>query len=363
MVRESVKITNAALDNGPNNSTVLRGIVEPDSLKLLVTPPYQRDVMPFSTIRALMDAQAAGNRLPDIELAMRGETFREREGGIVYLQGEVYIIDGLQRVNSGLSLIQAGDGVVPRLGAVVHFNTTEEWERERFRILNSARTKVSPNVLLRNLQHEVELVRVMHDMSVKEKAFVLCGRVSWDQRVQRHQVITALTFLKTVGALHSHMGAGRSAGYLELARGVERIYQEVGKTTFRANINTFFDVIDECWGVKAIAFREGAAYMRSTFLLTLAAMLSGHLNFWKDNRLVVEKDLRRKLAGFPVTDPQVRQLAGAGGQAGNLLLGMMLRHVNSGKRTRRLEPRDGSMVVPDSVDESTEEGDGGENGK
>lgn len=353
MARESVKLWHGALDE-KQGDIVLRGVLDTDSFKLLQVATYQREVMPYSRISEMVLALKNGNKVPDIELGMRGGDYHEREG-IFYLQNDLFIIDGLQRVSAGRQMLLEGGEQKPRIGATVHFNTTEEWERKRFKVLNVSRTKVSANVLLRNLCPELEVIALLHNMSTRDQAFILNGKVSWDQRVQRTQILTALTLLKVAGMLHAHLGPGRGTDYDELARGNQKIFDRLGKNAFRDNIRTFFEIVDECWGVRSIAFKEGASYMRATFLGSLARLFSGHLNFWRDYKFVVEKDLRRKLSTFPVSDPTVRQLSGASGQAKSLLLTMMVQHINSGKRTHRLMPRDESTLP--SVDEADDDED------
>lgn len=342
MARESVKVIHGALDEfGNDKSIVLRGVLDPGSLGRLKVAAYQREIMPYARIAELMQAFRTG-RVPDIELGVRGGDFHERESAF-YLADDAYIIDGQQRVNAALQLLREDPKAQPRLGALVHFNTTEAWERERFRILNTERTRVSPNVLLRNMQPDHPVVDALRRLA-QDKGFILYNRVSWDQRVARHELITALTFFRVVGALHAHLGPGLTNKLEELVRGTQTIMDKVGINTFRDNVRTFFETVDACWGVRAIAFREGAAYMRTTFLVSLAKVFSNHQVFWKktgdtDTRLFVEKDLQRKLASFPVGDPSVRSLAGSGGQAGVMLVQMMVEHLNTGKRNRRLVPR------------------------
>ncbi|MDP3793851.1 MAG: hypothetical protein Q8R07_03810 [Candidatus Uhrbacteria bacterium] len=351
MARESVKLLHGALDE-KQGDIVLRGVLDTDSFKLLQVASYQREVMPYSRISELV-AALKSSKVPDIELGMRGGDYHEREG-IFYLQNDIYIIDGLQRVSAGMQMLMEGGEQKPRLGATIHFNTSEEWERERFKVLNVSRTKVSPNVLLRNLCPEIEAIALLHTMSTKDPGFILHSRVSWDQRIQRTQIISALTLLKVTGMLHAHIGPGRGGDYHELAEGSQKIFDRVGRNTFRDNVKTFFEIVDECWGVRAIAFKEGATYMRATFLGSLARLFSSHLNFWRDRKFVVEKDLRRKLSTFPVSDPTVRQLSGASGQARSMLLTMMIQHINSGKRTHRLQPRDESTLFSVETEEDGE---------
>jgi hypothetical protein len=76
-----------------------------------------------------------------------------------------------------------------------------------------------------------------------------------------------------------------------------------------------------------------------TFLKCLGTFFASYPVFWNGNRLSIERDLRKKLASFPIQDPTVNQLASSGGKASALLFRMFEDHVNSGKRTKRLVPR------------------------
>jgi hypothetical protein len=340
MTNSSIKVCKAALDETPDGKEIiLRGVLDPNSLQHLQRADYQREILPLATIAKLMAAFENGNTVPDIDLGMRGQSYTE-SADCFTLADPVFIIDGLQRVTAGIEFMQRGG--IPHLGATIHFNTSEVWERERFRILNSERAKLSPNVLLRNLRHDIPAINALYVLtnSNNHKGFVLNGRVSWQQRMTREELMTALSLAKVAGVLHSHLGPGRSSKVDELARGIGKIQAAVGPATFRDNLVTFYDVIDSCWGIKRIAFKEGAVYMRLTFQSCLAMAFSRHTDFWKGNRLVVDSSLRRKIAQFPVTDPHVIQLASSSGKARDYLLLLLVNHINNGKRTRRLTQRD-----------------------
>ena len=335
----SVRITNGALDEmpGSSDSIVIRGVLDPYGLQLLQTADYQREIAPLSKISELVKALESG-RVPDIELGMRGDRVIEREG-VFFLHDPVFVVDGLQRVTAAKQLINKGGK--PRLGALVHLNTSEAWERERFRILNAERMKVSPNILLRNARKTVQAVQAVFQLT-GDKDFVLYDRVCWTQRMRRQDLITALTMFKTVGVLHAHLGPGRSSNLGDLTRGLQKVSDKIGKHVLLDNIRAFFSLVDQCWGIKRVAFKEGAVYLRSSFLWCLAAILSRHVDFWRgdgDNRLFIEASLMRKIALFPVADPEVARLASAGGKARELLQILMLDHINSGKRTKRLKAR------------------------
>ncbi|RJQ14036.1 hypothetical protein C4553_01775 [Candidatus Parcubacteria bacterium] len=349
-MRDSVKVVRAALSE-EKKDIILRGEVDPGSLHQLQTAPYQREVLPLAKINTLIEAFQKST-VPDIELGMRGGDFMERDGAF-YLKNDVFIIDGLQRVTAAMRLMQLGTGKSPRLGCTVHFNTTEEWERDRFRILNTERTKLSPNILLRNLQHEFPVVSHLFSLTTRDRGFVMHGKISWSQRMKHGELITALTFCKAVGALHSHLGPGRGSKTDELARGLQKIMEVTGPNVLRENARTFSDILDQCWGIRIVTIREGAAYLRNTFLICLATLFSRHQDFWRDKRFFVERDLIRKIKLFPVTDPYIVNLASASGKAREILYQMLLNHVNSGKRTRRLRPNE--TAPPLDLSETPEE--------
>jgi hypothetical protein len=154
---------------------------------------------------------------------------------------------------------------------------------------------------------------------------------------------------KVIGALHSHKAPALSSQLDAIERGLSLAMENTGQNVFRANIRTFFGLVDEFWGIKQIQYREAAIYMKSGFLVMLARFFSNHHNFWTgdgEKTLFVEASLRRKIASFPIGDPNVMRLAGSGGKSRFILYSMLVDHVNSGKRTRRLTARPGAIVDP-----------------
>lgn len=336
-MRDSVKIVNGALDEyGPRKDIILRGVISPDSLRLLQVGPYQREILPMATLKELVEAFEHGGKVPDIELGMRGAGYRDSQGAF-YLQNDVYIVDGLQRVTAAQEILKKGK--TPHLGATIHFNTSEAWERERFKVLNADRTKLASNVLYRNAKDTSTAVRKLYNLTY-DSSFALGqkgGRVCWDQRMRREHLLNATTYLKVAAVLHARFGPGRQHGVDELVRGLQKIGDRIGLIVMAENVRTFFEIVDECWGVRSVAFKEGAKYLRGTFLHVLADVLTRHRNFWRGQTLTVDKDLRRKIALFPVaTDPNVGNLASAGGNARHILYRLLVDHINSGKRTQRL---------------------------
>ncbi|HBD04997.1 TPA: hypothetical protein DCZ32_00900 [Candidatus Uhrbacteria bacterium] len=266
---------------------------------------------------------------------MRGEDFVDRNG-VYTLKNDCYIIDGLQRVTAAIKMLQKPDGKEPRLGAVVHFGTTEEWERERFRILNADRTKLSPNVLLRNFRQSVPAIDLLYHLS-GEQEFALKGRISWGQRMNRDHLTTALSVCKVISILHSGIMVGLRGHRLdEIVIGLQTVMSKIGRDKFRRNVITFFDVIDEAWGIRSVAFKEGTPHIRNTFLFTVATLLAKNSMFWEKDELTVPQEDRKRFRSFPLNDPNVRNLSGAGGRATHILYQLFVEHMNHGRRSRKL---------------------------
>lgn len=357
---QPVRIIHGALDETANHEIVLRGVIDPASLPHLCVDDYQREALPLSSLSSIIDALKEEETLPDVELGMRGENFGTEKGGVVVLLDPVYIVDGLQRINAAQHFLATNPKASVRLGATVHFGTTKEWERDRFRILNTLRSKVSPNVLLRNERENSKAVLMLFGLSTADKNFVLHDRVSWSQRMKRGELLSALMLAKTTGMLHSHKAATRGTSIADLVPGLDKAVDTFGIQNMRGNIRAFFELVDECWGIRRVQYREGASYMKGTFLTVLAKILSNHHDFWQqdadERKLFVEASLRRKLALFPTNDPTVVNLASSGGKARESLYLLMRDHINSGKRTKRLTSRVADIGISD--EDEMDEGNG-----
>lgn len=353
--RESIKLVSAALDEDKQDNIVLRGVIEPASLYQLKVGSYQREVLPLSKIKDLEEAFTEGGNVPDIDLGMRGGNFIEKEGAF-FLQDDVFIIDGLQRVTAAKKVIE--EGKVPRLGGIVHFNTTEEWERNRFRILNTLHTKLSPNIMIRNMESDYSVVELLHTIT-KDKNFVLGGKVCWNQRMLRSsELISAFTFLKAAGALHTRFGVGTTGGasYREIIPNLEKIYIKLGRGVIRENVKMYWNVLDECFNIRFTVYKEMAPHLKLSFLLAIANIFADHSVFWKDAVFFVPSILRKKISQFPVLDPKVAQLSGTGGGVGSqMLYDLMLKHINKGKTTQRLVPARRSLKQSKKEQQKQEE--------
>ncbi|MDO8517709.1 MAG: hypothetical protein Q7S26_00240 [bacterium] len=345
-----VVMLHAGLDEAKDSTQdiILRGVISPQSLHHLLKDDYQREAQPLTAQWSILEALQKGESLPDIELGMRGQSFKTEKDGSITLHDPVYIVDGLQRISTAIHFIATNPTAMVRIGATVHFSTTREWERRRFHKLNTQRLKVSPNIILRNMRENSSAVLMLYGLTLNEKAFPLYNRVSWSQRMMKGELISALTFAKAAGLLHSHKVAARRASIAELVPALDKAVEVFGIQALRENMRVFFGLVDECWGIKRVQYREGAIYMRGTFLYAFARLMSDHTDFWQqpdEKRLTIEASLKRKIAQFPIHDPEIMRLSGSSGLAREALYTYLQRHINRGKTTKRLTPRNPETVA------------------
>src|SRR5258705_1719843 len=120
-----VRLQSAALDE-KNGEVIAHGWLDLEALQNLRVGDYQREILETRNQRSsLRKAVAAGDRLPDIMLGMRGQKYTSGRGGDMLLENDVYIIDGLQRVSAfrKFAAHNPESSVEVRIGAEVAFST------------------------------------------------------------------------------------------------------------------------------------------------------------------------------------------------------------------------------------------------
>ena len=354
-----VRIVNAALSERKGRIT-LRGEIDPMSLMLVGVDEYQREVL-LGIKAEQLDEELTGEGVPDVELGMRGESFEEIGDGVFLLHDPTYVIDGLQRISSGIRVLPTQpEDELPFIGAAVLFNTTYEFEKDRFLKTNYYATRVNGTVILHPIPNDDshKAIGLLYKLAYKadpkkapkEGEFVLAGRVSWKQRLNKRDLLTALVMVKVAAVLHNHAGPGKSNQVLPLADNLERTVTEViGQRNYTANVKHFFEVVDRAWGLQNLDSREGAEWLNGKFLAQLAEVFSDHPTFWReDNRkLQVDSSTVKKLGGFRFDQVVINLVRGGGVNDGNALYNLIVRHLNSGRRTNRLVPRDTLAPLPE----------------
>jgi hypothetical protein len=340
---QKIRILNPSIDDY-HNTVVIRGILDNDDLGNLKTDYYQRELLPSSSRKHIREAIISGARLPDVILGMRGDEF-ELDKKILYLVNPVFIIDGQQRIKTLIEMLE--DARKIRLGATIHLNTIPDFERDLFQKLNQYQKQVSPNILLRNTKEDHPVIATMYGLTHTDKNFPLYDRICWSQNMKRNDLLSAATFLHIILHLHAHLAPGRATGVHYAVTNSDVLVKRIGLPAIRANIKTFFDLIETCWGIKRIHIKGGAPYMRRTFLEILGRLFSDHTDFWsgdKEQRLEIPYALRKKLTSFPISDPEIMRLAAASGASRITLYSHFINHINSSKRTHRLTSRKPSIT-------------------
>lgn len=338
-VQPHVRIVNGALDESDVSSTgiILNGRIEPATLRFLKVDTYQR---PLGDRADIYQALKEGLVVPNIEIGVRGQNF-SIDGDDFIIKSPAYIIDGWQRVGTALKILECIPSHPIRIFATLHFGSDEIWERHRFNALNKNVRKISPNLHLKNSRDTNDAIATLYALSIDDSTFPLYKRVSWSQNMQKGELISALTLGLVAQILHMHRAPVTGRSIDSVASGLLVLIGRVSRATLRRNMQTFFQLIDDCWPFASIEYRHSAQQTKGTFLMELARMLSRHPVFWEhnENTLFVSADDRRKLAKFPIRDPQVVQLAGSGGSARKMLYQLLVDHMNSGRRTQRLQSR------------------------
>jgi hypothetical protein len=339
-VQPHVRIIGGALDEDPNSPTglILQGRIDQNTLRFLhVDQSYQR---PPNKRDDIFDALRAGTVVPPIDIGVRGQDFEMNDDDFV-IRIPAFVIDGGQRIAAAKRLLDNIPNAIIRMFAIVHFGSTPEWEARRFDNLNKNVVKVSGDIHLRNIRSSNNAILTLFGLSNSDKEFPLYRRVCWSQNMQRGELLKAGVLAKTSVLLHQHHAGLRQAGYDAAAECAARIASIVSLPTFRRNVSTFFYAINECWPFAAISHQQKAVQIKGSFLAELARMFANHPIFWDESghTLVLSADDRRKLAAFPISDPQIVNLAGSSGTARKMLYQLLVNHMNSGRRTNRLVER------------------------
>lgn len=329
------------LATGEGDRPILLGFLDLNSsIDSLKHDWYQRRAG-FSPvkIRKLVKDMAAGDQMPPVVIGMRGDNFSVDAEETVTLNDQTVIIDGLQRWTA--ALLAAEEGASIRLGAQVYFNTTEEFEIQLFRKLNSSQTGVAASVLIRNEKHLSRVAGSLFGMSGNQPDFALLNRICWEQRFEpEHHLLTGMTLLHCLITLHTHIL--RINGYskaLNLLAGADAKIDLVGLQLARENLVRFFDVVDETWGIRGIGVKRGQTHLTQGWLLTCARLFSDFNEFWKDDdkTFFVSAPLMRELKRLDARDEELARLAGGNKNSRLLLYQHFVNRLNKGKVNKMID--------------------------
>ncbi|MDB5163989.1 MAG: hypothetical protein JWS12_607 [Candidatus Saccharibacteria bacterium] len=300
-----VVIRHAMVHELEDGDVFIHGYVDSSSLPALQVDDYQREVLvQKKNFQELVEAHTAGERVNDINLNIRGRRFKLHDDGSVEIQDDVFIVDGQQRVRSKELAMKNGAPSEPLIGVSIAVNQTYEWEKRQFDLLNFHRTQLSANIKLRNLADTNPAMRILLRYT-ENRSRPLLKRVTWDQGAKPTHLMSAPTLVKIVARLHSHWGPGKASGSDELAANLLQIIDKVGEASFKANVEEFFDVFEECWELSKIE-RKGATILSHNFMLILADVFADYTYFWEGTRLKIAPPVRKQLAGINPSSESVR---------------------------------------------------------
>lgn len=337
----TVRLQAASLDE-KDGDIVAHGWLDINAMQNLHVGDYQREILDGpsgggrkSSIQKALDK---AERLPDVMLGMRGQRYVQR-GGSMYLEDDVYIIDGLQRISAmrKFALDYPEKASQMRIGAEVRFSTTRDSEKALFTIVNTKRKAMSASVLLRNERNNSTGIATAYGLSMNDKNFALYEKVCWDQQMHRGELVKALSFCQTCLALHRWSGFGgrNTTSAITIPPAMDKMAANVGLNAFRANIITFFEVMDSIWGLRGLKYIDRATHIRLNFMKELAGVLGDHEEYWEGNRLMVDSAQKAKLKSFPIDDPTIARLASSGTTAGAILRRYLIDHINKNKQASR----------------------------
>jgi hypothetical protein len=325
------------------------GFLDIKGMSELLVADYQREVLHKLTSgrRSSLDrAIYNGKRLPSIVVGMRGSNFTSGKHDTMILHDKCYIVDGLQRVSALKEYAELNPDKAAglRIGVEVRFGTTKESEAELFHVLNTARTSMSPNIILRNLRHKNRAILTLYGLSMSDTSSPIYKRVQWQQRMSRGELITATGLCNVARILHGYGSRSGAGGLAGATATMETAADSIGLDAFRKNVETFYGLLDTVYGMGKIQFTQRATVTKLNFMAVLARMFAEHANFWDGDKLVVDSDMRRKLGTFPMDDFEVMRLASSGGMSQPTLYNLLRDHINKGRRSD-------NKLVPRSIEE------------
>jgi hypothetical protein len=230
----------------------------------------------------------------------------------------------------------------PPQGAKILFDTDWDSERDSFNTLGMTATRISANIFLRNERDKHPAIAAIYGLTRNAKLeSPLFKRVGWNQRMAIGEIFTALLVVNVAAVLNRPPKVSTSANDGKKGMSaLDKIAEDVGLQQFKDNVDTFFEVLDDVWGIRAIHYTQLATHIKRNFMIALAHVFATHTEFWHGKRLFVSSDIRGRLKSFPTTDPTVSQLSRSGSSVRPMLVSMIIEHLNKNKSANKLVLKD-----------------------
>ena len=325
---------------------IIRGELDMSTILSLRIDWYQRGTINKAKLTKLKKASFVGAEFPDIIIGVRGSDFQIDNGGGATILSDAYIVDGLQRWTATCLALEEAPSCPAHLGAKAFIPTDSAFERELFRKMNTGHTAMGASVMLRNEKEESRVAATLVGLSENEKKFALYRRIAWKQEADKTvdgDLVRGIVLLRVLGVLHHHLWhtAPIHSQVLALLAMIDRNIDVVGLQQARENLITFFDTIDEAWGIRDTIVRFGTTWLHDVWLRICARLFSDHREFWRsdDTEFFVPKALLRDLKRVHPNDPELVALLRGGKMQRELLYQTILNTLNFGKSHNRLVNR------------------------
>ena len=291
---------------------VVTCLIDPEDLSQLHVPWYQREKGEENPRRRKLRDGVQTGGLPDLLLNYRGRDIEELTAGELMLTGTVSVIDGHQRMATTLELLANGslggnsrDLLQGWLGAKIFVNLTEEEEYQLFGPLNRDQWRLGPAVIIRNEMQRLDEFGPLLAFSQEGGNPIIGGRVQWQQQLRAHELFGAKTYLSVIMSLHGSYVPTDTALLISGVRDLI-IAGSLGDEVIQANLTTFYEAVDHCYGLQSIPKRRSRGeypHIKSMFLIGLGRFLGTYQEFWDGNRLQLNRQMLARLKSFRFSDP------------------------------------------------------------
>jgi hypothetical protein len=339
-----IKLNNMLMSDTPERK-ILRGDLDRSTLLALKIEWYQRGNISSAKLRKLQKTATGGAEFPDITLGVRGHNVHIDGTQSAMIWDDCYVVDGLQRWTAVCLALEQDANCLAHLGAKAFLDTNVEFERELFRKMNTGHTSMAASVILRNEKEVSRVAATLVGLADNDKKFMLYKRVAWEQEVRKEtdgDLLRGIILLRVLATLHHHRmrSAPLYGQVLALLAMCDRNIDVIGLQQGRENLITFFEAVDEAWGIRDVALRYGTIHLSDVWLRIFARLLSDHREFWRDDtELFIPKPLMRDIKRIRPNDPELVALVRGGKIQHELLYQTFLNTINHGKSANRLVNR------------------------
>lgn len=327
----------------------IQGALCLESVKQVKIASYQRSEHEKKEVQRIAEAFLSGERVATIELSTRGDKI-DWDGDDILIYDPTNAVDGQGRI-AGAELAHEINPNKEFLALVtVETSTTFHKERRDFLNFNGKRKGVSSNEILRNMAYDFPVLMAIKKLTEENPAFPFYRRVVWQQRAPYRHMTKALSFVKSITALHGHWGVSGANSAEDVVQALQSLQDRIGEEVLFENIWDFAKALDVAYGLvnrieddhETVPYGKKLVHTQGGFLWAIATMFADnfeHSDLWCGNRLCISPDVitnKLRLKKIELGNPEIMRLASSSGATRGDLIKEMTRWINSGKRTKQL---------------------------